>query len=118
MADFEFELDRMLHAAARADRRTPDALMTRILADAAARQVLPEPKIVPVKPGWFVRLADFCGGRGALAGMTAVTVAGFCLGLVQPTSMAALTSVFHSETVSIANLEMLPNATMLWTGTK
>ena len=100
MADFEFELDQMLQAAAHADRRAPDALMARILADAAAQQTLPEPKIVPVNPGWFVRLADFCGGRCALAGMTAVTVAGFYLGFVHPTSMDALTLAVHGETAS------------------
>lgn len=85
-----------LFAAARAAPPVPsDALLARVLADAAAHQPAPRPVVarplsIAPRGGVWHRLADLFGGAGALAGMGGAAVAGLVLGYVQPDGLSAL----------------------------
>lgn len=96
-----------LFAAARADRPRPsDALMARVLADAAALQ--PEPALparprpaAPAAPGGFwAALSALFGGGGVLAGMGTAAAAGLFLGFAQPAPVAALTAALSAGTTT------------------
>lgn len=104
------DLDDLL-AAARADRPTPSpALMARVIADADRLQPRPALRAAPAarsRPGFLAVLAEAFGGRGALAGMAAATLAGVWVGAAQPAAFSVLTAgVWPTESVSV---ELIPD---------
>ena len=103
-----------LFAAAAEQRVTPsDALVSRIMADAAEMQPKPQ-RLAPVAgPGWFATLADWFGGGLSLAGMAAAAITGLYLGVAQPTAVLAL-SDYVTGTTTGGRLELLPSTGMLW----
>jgi hypothetical protein len=133
--DMDHDLDRLLAEMAGTSAPPPGAaLMARILADAAREQPQPPlaypPRAVPMPErgsinltppsgggGWLVGLADFFGGRGALAGMMLATVAGLYLGVAQPATLNALTSLYTGTTAPLDNLDLLSGSDSLWTET-
>lgn len=90
----EPDLDALFAAARAAEPRLPDALMARVLADAAAMQprtnALPGQASRPTpRLGLLAGLIDLFGGRGALAGMAAAGLAGGWIGFAQPIDLQA-----------------------------
>lgn len=102
-----------LFAKAAAQRVAPsDALVSRIMADAA--DVQPKQRLAPVAgPGWFAILADWFGGGLSLAGMSAAAITGLYLGVAQPTAVLALTDYVTGTTTNVS-LELLPSTSPLW----
>ena len=89
--DADDALAPFLAAARAADARAPDALMARVLADAARvqpRSPLPAARR-PARQGWRALLMAVAGGRGALAGMAAAGLAGVWIGFAQPMDIGA-----------------------------
>lgn len=103
-----------LFAKAAAQRITPsDALVNRIMADAADVQPK-QRRLAPVAgPGWFATLADWFGGGLSLAGMSAAAITGLYLGVAQPTAVLALSDYVTGTTTS-GSLELLPSTSPLW----
>jgi hypothetical protein len=96
----------------------PDALMARILADAAMVQTAAQQaaRPAPVAPrrraGVWRTLSQVIGGRGAVAGLLSATLAGLWLGFSPPAQLAALTrsvtqSVLGDPTV-LDGLDLIP----------
>ena len=81
-------------AAARAvPPAVPDALMARVLADAAAEitaRGAPVPPRGAVRESLWSQLVAALGGRGALAGMAAAGLAGVWIGFAQPVALPFL----------------------------
>ncbi len=137
-------VDRLLAEAAEATRPEPDgAFMARILADAERLQSpAPGKASAPratARPagalasgagawfggresgaasgwvgGWLGSLGDVFGGRAALAGMMAATVAGLYLGIAQPSVMSSLTTALYGQT-PLASLDLMAGSDSLWT---
>lgn len=108
------DLDRLL-SAARDEVQPSAALMERVLADAAALQPRAEPpRALPPAGGWLSGLFDIFGGGGAVAGMSAATVAGVFLGFAQPTSLNALTLALQGGTEVVDSMELLPGDAVFW----
>lgn len=110
------DLDALLASARDAGPRPSEALMARVMADAAASQ--PAPRGVPVarnvRPaGWLRRLSAVFGGGGALAGVSLAMVAGVFIGVVQPAPVAALTSALLVAG-DPGTVDLLPAGTGLW----
>lgn len=107
-----------LFAQAAQDVRVPDALMARVLADAAREQPSVTAPLRPRQPigrplGIWAALTGLFGGGGVLAGLGSAAVAGLYLGLVQPTAFASITdTVLNSGTV--ASMELMPGIDALW----
>lgn len=117
MQDSDHDLDTLLAAARGAGPAPSDALMARVLADAAALQ--PRPPVVstaanPPRRPWFAGLAALFGGGGAVAGISFAVLAGVFLGVVQPAPVAALTAVFLTDE-AIGSVDLLPEPGALWT---
>lgn len=98
--------DRMLDdlfAQARAQTPQPgDALMARVLADAAAQSA---PGVrQATQPGFWARLSDTLGGWPALGGLAAATVAGVWVGIAPPASVEDLAASLIGDTVSVTLL--------------
>jgi hypothetical protein len=108
------DLDRLL-AGARDEAYPSAALMERVMADAVALQPRPPtPRALAPARGWWAGLFDLFGGSGAIAGMSAATVAGLFLGFVQPTSLTTLALALQGGTEVVENLELLPDDGLLW----
>lgn len=94
-----------LFAAARAaEPPVPDALMRRVLADAAAHRPAMPPRAVapaPQRRGWVVALLEMLGGRGAVAGLAAAGLAGIWIGFVQPVDLGVALSLSSAEAVEL-----------------
>jgi hypothetical protein len=107
-----------LFAEARAARPpVSDALMARVLADAAhamPRATAPVvPRRVPVgQTGWFKRLTAFLGGRPAVAGLAVSALTGVWIGFAQPVALP-LALPFDSG-VSVTTVELFPAELDLW----
>ncbi len=85
------DLDRLLADAARRVPEPPEALMTRVLADALALQPpAPRPRARP-RPGLLSRLSAALGGGPALAGLGTAAVFGIALGYLSPATLDYLT---------------------------
>lgn len=109
----EDDLDALFAQAASQEFALPDRLTARILAEASAWQAKPAEPAVPLKSGWFTGLSGWFGGTGALAGMSAATLTGLYLGIVQPTPILALAALVSGST-TIDSLDLLPaSATLL-----
>ncbi|MBI1219741.1 MAG: dihydroorotate dehydrogenase [Rhodobacteraceae bacterium] len=94
-----------------------DALLARIVADAAAVQAaaLQAAKPAPVarrRPGLWHTLSAAIGGRGAVAGLLSATLAGLWLGFSPPAQLAPLTrSISQSvlgDTTTLDGLDLIP----------
>lgn len=113
------DLDQMLAAMGREAAPVPDALMARVLADAASVQAAQTP-VLPVRAaasgriGWWQRVTGALGGGGVLAGLGTVAVAGVVLGFVQPAPFADVTAAVWGTNVDVA-VELLPGADDFWT---
>lgn len=98
--------DRMLDdlfAQARAQTPQPDdALMARVLADAAAQSASVSSPIH--QPGFWARLSDALGGWPALGGLAAATVAGVWVGIAPPAGVEDLAASLIGDTVSVTLL--------------
>lgn len=93
----------------------PDALMARILADAAREQSHPQPLVAPYHansaPQQFrlwQAISDMFGGGGVLAGLATAACAGVYLGAVQPTAVSALTLAFSGSS-AVDQLDFMPS---------
>ncbi|MDE3079765.1 MAG: dihydroorotate dehydrogenase [Paracoccaceae bacterium] len=96
----------------------PDALVARILADAAMVQAGRGRTAGPVavaarrRGGLWPALAAMIGGRGALAGLLSATLAGLWLGFSPPAQLAPLTrSITQSvlgDTATLDGLDLIP----------
>lgn len=72
-------------ADARATAPVPsEALVERILADAAAAQVRPAPAPTPSRRNWLSELVSTIGGWPAVAGLSAAAAAGVWIGVAAP----------------------------------
>ena len=94
--------DRMLDdlfAVARAGAPQPDdALMARVLADAARVQ---SPVAVPESRGFWVALSDMLGGWPAWGGLATATVAGLWVGIAPPAPVEDLAASVWGNEVSV-----------------
>ena len=104
-----------LFAEARSAKLSPsDALMARVMADAAALQPRATARQVALSPrGWLDQLAWLFGGGPALAGMGVATVAGLMIGLAQPAPVLALTAAFGADS-AFDSLDLVPDPDALW----
>lgn len=117
MADTSDEFDGLdaFFAAARTEEPAlPDALMARILADAAMVQAArPPAPVAPRRRGslWHT-LSLAIGGRGAVAGLLSATLAGLWLGFSPPAQLAPLTrSITQSvlgDSTALDGLDLIP----------
>jgi hypothetical protein len=94
-----------LFAAARAEPARPDdALMARILADAAREQPRAAAPVrtraLPERGGWRGWL-DAIGGWPAAGGMALATVAGLWIGISPPQGLSTVNGLLWGETVSV-----------------
>ena len=82
-----------------------DGLFARIMADAAAVDMVRQPR-APVLPqkGWFAGLLAALGGWPALGGLAMATVAGVWIGVAPPTQLTdiAVSLWGGTETVSLS----------------
>jgi hypothetical protein len=94
-----------------------DALLARIVVDAARVQAAPQAaKPGPVaprrRPGLWHTLSLAIGGRGAVAGLLSATLAGIWLGFSPPAQLAPLTrSITQSvlgEATALDGLDLIP----------
>ena len=92
MAQMDDDLDDLFGTLAQRGPQPSDALMARILADAAALQPRAAPVMRATAPrgGLWAALAAALGGRGALAGLATATLAGVWIGFAQPAPVAGL----------------------------
>jgi hypothetical protein len=112
MTGKDAELDQMLADLGAVQPPVPDALMTRILADAAAVQDAvqaerPRPAANVVQGSLWGRIAAAVGGGKVLAGLGSAAVAGVVLGFAQPASLAPLTSAVWGQGLDIS-VDLLP----------
>jgi hypothetical protein len=90
----------------------PDALMARILADAARAQ--PRPYAFPATQTALPQLtfwqavSDLFGGRGVLAGLATVACTAVYLGAVQPSGITAVTLAFAGNS-AVDQLDFMPS---------
>ncbi len=86
-----------------------DALMARVLADAAAAQ----PRAVPAltrQHGLWGRMMEAIGGWPSFGGLAVATVAGIWVGVAPPSSFQDITATLIGEQVS---LELVPTGLAL-----
>jgi hypothetical protein len=110
------DLDALFAQAKSTPMLPSQALMARVLQDAALQQTQSAPPAA-ARPrlGIFAQLAAFFGGAGALAGMVSAAVAGLFIGFVQPTSLDLVTG-YAAGSASTDQVELLPDVTALLTG--
>lgn len=101
------ELD-LLFAAAKVQGLTPsDALMARILADAALHQpgqTAPRTCAVAEQIGFWGRLAAALGGAGVLAGLGTAAVAGVMIGFAEPAALSMVTGGIYETTADAVDI--------------
>jgi hypothetical protein len=103
------DIDRLLSALGSDQPAVPDALMARILADAAAVQDDMQPPrgairpVVPTRrmPLWG-RIAAAVGGGKVLAGLGSAAVAGLAFGFVEPAPLTTLASTVLGQSFDIS----------------
>jgi hypothetical protein len=76
------EADLFFEAARAAAPVPSQALVARVLADAAAAQ--PRVAAARARGGLFARISDALGGRGVMAGLAGTAMAGLALGFFAP----------------------------------
>ena len=96
-----------------------DALMARVMADAAAHQprpVAPSRAVSPPpRPSWWSTwLAGLRGGALAGAGMVTATLAGVWIGFAQPAPMVTVTDALWQTTVQqIDTVDLQPSLDLI-----
>ena len=107
----DLELDDLFASAKAASMQPSEALVARVLSDAAVLQV----RQVAVRPvrrgGWLAGLAAVFGGAGSLVGVGSAAVAGLFLGFVQPDGLGSVADVWASDTVD--QVELMPQVDAL-----
>ena len=108
----EGRLDRLLQDA-RGAEPVSDALMARVLADAAMVQAAAARRPVPrAAPGWIARMLGTLGGWPAVSGVTLAGVAGLAFGILAPDLVDGLSGgqigIWSGDT------GMLPEIGLLW----
>ncbi|WP_373635276.1 hypothetical protein [Yoonia sp. SS1-5] len=98
-------LDAILDDARDARPQVPDALMARVLADAAAAHAPPEPVMSNAPRGWAA-IAQLLGGMPALGGLATAAVAGLWLGIAPPPVIETFSAGLFGDTVSVNILEV------------
>lgn len=106
------DLDHLLASRAR-PVPVPDALMARIMADAAREQprpfaFAPPAAKAPAKLTLWQAISDMFGGGGVLAGLATAACAGVYLGAVQPEMITSVTSAL-SGTSAVDQLDFMPS---------
>ena len=90
----------------------PDALMARILADAARAQPRPHTlaarAVAPAKLTFWQALSDVFGGAGVLAGLATAACAGIYLGAVQPAALTSVTLALAGSS-AVDQLDFMPS---------
>ncbi len=104
------DLDDLFAGASRALVPPSDALMARVMADAAALQVRPVVAVVP-RAGWLAGLAALFGGAGSLVGVGSAAVAGLFFGFVQPEGMGAVAEMWAGSAVD--QVDLMPQLDVL-----
>lgn len=86
-----------------------DALMSRVLADAAALQpkTVAPPRAAPARGGLWSSFTAMFGGAGAVAGLASAAIAGVAIGLVAPTPADALTAALWGNSSDTA-VDLIP----------
>lgn len=106
-----------LFAQARDVDPSPD-LMARVLADAAAVQVVAQvetPVIAaPRRAGWLARMLDGLGGWSAVSGITAAGVMGLAVGLYSPDTVTGFLDG-DGLSLGLSSSEFTPDMGDLWT---
>lgn len=96
----------------------PDALMARILADAAREQPQPaKPALaalaaqrkVSARMTFGQIIADLFGGTGVLAGLATAACAGVYLGLAQPAAISDVTLALLGASSAVDQLDFMPS---------
>ncbi len=107
------DLDDLLAGASRASMQPSDALVARVLADAAALQVQAGPVVVAAEPrgGWLAGLAACFGGAGSLVGVGSAAVVGLFFGFVQPDGMGAVADMWAGA--SVDQVDLMPQLDVL-----
>lgn len=104
------DLEQLLHNRA-APVAVPDALMARILDDAAREQprfAWPAPAApAPRMTVWQI-IADLFGGGGVVAGLATAACAGIYLGVAQPSAISTLTLAL-SGISAVDQLDFMPS---------
>ncbi len=84
----EFGLNAYFEAGRKTAELPTAALLGRIMADAEAQQVGPDPSVSPApRAGFFASLRDAVGGWPTLAGLATAGVAGVWIGFSQPVGL-------------------------------
>ena len=90
--DRDDALDPFFEAAREARPEPSDALMARILADAAEAAPRPAEQLRPAeKPSLVASVLDAIGGWPSFAGLATATVAGVWIGFASPDTLSTLT---------------------------
>ena len=105
------DLDDLLAGAKLAAMPPSEALMARVLADAAAVQVRPVSVAVGPRAGWLAGLAALFGGAGSLVGVGSAAVAGLFFGFVQPDGLGAVADLWASG--SVDQVDLMPQVDVL-----
>lgn len=93
----------------------PNALMARILADAAREQPRAAQFVQPAAAGGFDlwgMIAALFGGRGVVAGLASVACAGIYLGAAQPSALMDLTATLGGV-AAVDQLDFMPSIDVL-----
>ena len=93
-------LDGLFAQARKSAPEPSDALIARVLADAAAQHAPALLKPV-ARPTLFARLLDSIGGWPAVSGLAAATVAGVWIGIAPPTSVQDITATLLGDEISV-----------------
>lgn len=112
------DLDAMLRASAR-DMPVPDALMARVLADAARVQAERAPSSAPARSamrpqiampraGLARRLVRAAGGGATFLGLVTATLAGLSVGLVQPSALSPVSRHLWPDLAG-ESVELIPS---------
>ena len=110
------DLDDLFAEAKQAAIQPSDALMARVLADAAQVQVRPVAvavavAVVPPRAGWLAGLAALFGGAGSLVGVGSAAVAGLFFGFVQPDGLGAVADIWAASAVD--QVDLMPQVDVL-----
>jgi hypothetical protein len=114
------DLDQLLRSRAK-PVPVPDALMARILADAAREQPRPAPHVTtaPQRPaparGLWQAMSDLFGGGGVLAGLASLACFGVYLGAAQPSGLTNWTQTLLASN-AVDELDFMPSIDMLLAG--
>lgn len=114
VADRDTELDKLLARIGTGRQAVSDALMARVLSDAAtvqdAAKAMParfRPAVMP-RTRWS-RIAAAVGGGRVLAGLGTAAVTGVVIGFAQPAPLAALTAAVWGPELDIG-VDLWPDA--------